>query len=349
MDLTIQEREADLIIGTFGRSLYALDDIRPLRTIASNNKILANKLVAFKTPDAYLAETKDIPGYGSGGDGLYEASNRTRQARLTYFLNPDMGKSTKPDTATVRVYDAGGKLIRTFIDKPDTVGIQRTTWDLRERGIRQPGSKKPCPKSAEPTGLPVLPGSYKVVISYKDLKDSTMVNVLADPRFTYPKEAILARRAMADRLAITGEKLTAAIDQLNDADNTLKVLADQVKSTEDASWKGWSKKVKAMQDTVKAKRELIEPKPLGKQGYGRPFRQTALTVWRDAYYTAAGSPYSGGKPFAPNADDEKMIEDAEQYSAKILSQLNSFFNTEWEAFRKEAEAQPSLLFKNYTD
>jgi len=49
-----------------------------------------------------------------------------------------------------------------------------------------------------------------------------------------------------------------------------------------AAWQGWSKKLKAMQDTIKAKRELIEPKPLGKQGYGRPFRQTALTVWHDA-------------------------------------------------------------------
>ena len=349
MDLAIQEREADLVIGTFGRSLYVLDDIRPLRAIAANSKTLNSKLVAFKAPDAYLAETKDVPGYGSGGDGLYEAPNRTTQARLSYFLQPDMSKSSKLDTVTIRIYGAGGKLIRTFMDKVDTVGLQRTTWDLRERGIRQPGSRKPKANAPEPRGLPVMPGTYKAVISYKDLKDSTLVNVLADPRFSYPKEAILARRAMADRLALTADKLTAAIDQLNDADQTLKVLADQVKNTEDTSWKGWSKKIKAMQDTVKARRELIEPKPLEKQGYGRPFRQTALTVWRDAYYTAAGSPYSGGKPFAPNADDQKMIEDAEQYSAKVLAQINSFFSTEWAAFKKEVEAQPSLLFKSYTD
>jgi photosystem II stability/assembly factor-like uncharacterized protein len=350
MDLTIQEREADLIIGTFGRSLYALDDIRPLRKIASSNKVLDSKLVAFAAPDAYLAETKDIPGYGSGGDGLYQAENRTRQARLTYFLNPQStDKNGKMDTVQVRVYDATGKQIRSFMDKPDTVGIQRMTWDLREKGIRQPGSKKPGPKSPEPTGLPVMPGTYKVVISYKDLKDSTMVKVLADPRFEYPKEAILARRAMADRLAKTGEKLTAVVDRLNDADNTLKVLAEQVKNAEGGAWKGWDKKIKAMQDSVKATRYLIEPKPMEKQGYGRPFRQTALTVWRDAYYTAAGSPYSGGKPFAPNADDERIIKEAEQYSEKALAKVNAFFNTQWESFRKEAEAQPSLLFRSYTD
>ncbi len=350
MDLAIQEREADLIIGTFGRSLYALDDIRPLRKIASTNKVLENKLVAFAAPDAYLAETKDIPGYGSGGDGLYQAENRSRQARLTYLLHPQItDKNSKLDTVQVRVYDAVGKQIRMFTDKPDTVGIQRMAWDLRERGIRQPGSKKPGPKSPEPTGLLVMPGTYKVVISYKDLKDSTMVKVLADPRLEYPREALLARRTMADRLAKTGEKLTAALDHLDEADNTLKVMAEQVKNSESESWKGWGKKVKAMQDSVKAVRELIEPKPLEKQGYGRPFRQTALTVWRDAYYAAAGSPYAGGKPFAPNAVDEKMIQDAELYAEKALAKVNAFFSTHWESFRKEAEAQPSLLFKSFTD
>ena len=102
-------------------------------------------------------------------------------------------------------------------------------------------------------------------------------------------------------------------------------------------------------DSLKAARYLIEPKPLEKQGYGRPYRQTALTVWRDAYYAAAGSPYSGGKPFAPNAEDETMIKDAEQYSEKALATVNAFFSTQWESFRKEAEAQPSSPFKAYTD
>jgi hypothetical protein len=35
-DMVIQEREADLVIGTFGRSIYVLDDIRPLRIFAKN-------------------------------------------------------------------------------------------------------------------------------------------------------------------------------------------------------------------------------------------------------------------------------------------------------------------------
>ena len=38
-DLVIHPREHDLIIGTFGRAAWVLDDIRPLREIAKNNTV----------------------------------------------------------------------------------------------------------------------------------------------------------------------------------------------------------------------------------------------------------------------------------------------------------------------
>ena len=46
-DLTIQEREADLVIATFGRSLWILDDIRPLRKFAANKGLNNQPLTAF--------------------------------------------------------------------------------------------------------------------------------------------------------------------------------------------------------------------------------------------------------------------------------------------------------------
>jgi hypothetical protein len=187
------------------------------------------------------------------------------------------------------------------------------------------------------------------VFSYKDLKDSTTVEVLADPRLEYNKPAILARRAMADRLAETARRLTDVIDRLNEADHTVKQLTEELKGSQSESWKGWDKKLKAMQDTLKGTRELIEPKPLGKQGYGRPYRQTALTVWRDAYYTVAGTPWTGSKPFMPNAEDEQMIRDAEALATQAIGKVDQFFDTHWASFRKEVQDKPSLLFKNITD
>ena len=56
MDIKIHPREHDLVIGTFGRAAYILDDIRPLREIASSSEnLLEKQLHFFEPPTAVLA------------------------------------------------------------------------------------------------------------------------------------------------------------------------------------------------------------------------------------------------------------------------------------------------------
>mgnify|MGYP000427193468 CR=1 FL=1 len=47
-DLVIQERENDLVIGTFGRSAWVIDNINPLRELADNYSLLENKIELFE-------------------------------------------------------------------------------------------------------------------------------------------------------------------------------------------------------------------------------------------------------------------------------------------------------------
>ena len=79
-DLAIQEREADLVIATFGRAIYILDDIRPLRKLAADKGMVKKKLQVFDAPDAYLASYKNAPGYEWSTWGTWEAPNRERDA-----------------------------------------------------------------------------------------------------------------------------------------------------------------------------------------------------------------------------------------------------------------------------
>ncbi|MCK7530274.1 MAG: hypothetical protein MZV63_04070 [Marinilabiliales bacterium] len=61
-DMVIHPREHDLVIGTFGRALWVLDDIRPLRALAKEGDGLLNsKMAAFDAPVAYMAYTKIFP------------------------------------------------------------------------------------------------------------------------------------------------------------------------------------------------------------------------------------------------------------------------------------------------
>jgi hypothetical protein len=88
-DLAIQEREADLVIGTFGRALWILDDIRPLRKLAANREtVTSRKLTLFPAPDAYQATYRAAPGYEWSTMGIYDAENRRRGAAISYYVAP---------------------------------------------------------------------------------------------------------------------------------------------------------------------------------------------------------------------------------------------------------------------
>ena len=88
-DLVIHPRENDLIIGTFGRAAWVLDDIRPLRAIAKNKSVLNKRVQLFKPPTAYQAAYQQPTGSRFGGDALFNGENRKSGAILSYYLNMD--------------------------------------------------------------------------------------------------------------------------------------------------------------------------------------------------------------------------------------------------------------------
>ena len=95
-DLAIQEREADLAIATFGRSLWILDDIRPLRKIAAaNGAAFTKKLTVFPAPEAFQVAYMAAPGYEWSTYGLYEGENRSRGAEISYYITPQQKISAK--------------------------------------------------------------------------------------------------------------------------------------------------------------------------------------------------------------------------------------------------------------
>ena len=94
-DMAIQEREADLVIATFGRALWVLDDIRPLRKAAANSgKAFTAPVTVFAAPEAYQAQYRSATGYEWSTYGLYDAENRRRGAEVSFFINKPKGSDT---------------------------------------------------------------------------------------------------------------------------------------------------------------------------------------------------------------------------------------------------------------
>lgn len=60
-----------------------------------HDQIVNSKIYAFEPPVAYLADTKNAPGYYFTGDAYFEGENRSTGARISYFVRVD--EESDPD------------------------------------------------------------------------------------------------------------------------------------------------------------------------------------------------------------------------------------------------------------
>ena len=193
-DLTIQKRHDDLVVGTFGRGIYILDDMRPLRAMTS--AVAANDATLFAPSDAQLYIERaplGLPKAGFLGDAYFVAPNPPFGAVFTYYLKDELlplrkqraqiekekGNEPYPSWEQVRaedrelepaivmiVSDDEGNVIRR-VTGPTKKGFHRVAWDLRY--------PPPSPISLEareadafsppPAGPLVVPGKYRVSLA----------------------------------------------------------------------------------------------------------------------------------------------------------------------------------------
>jgi len=85
-DFAIQEREADLVIGTFGRAFWVLDDIRPLRAIAaSKGKVLDKDFAVFAPPVGYQTASRSYDGIRFTAQGEFIGDNKSSAAKVAVW------------------------------------------------------------------------------------------------------------------------------------------------------------------------------------------------------------------------------------------------------------------------
>jgi len=189
-DMVIQKRENDLVLATFGRGFYILDDYTPLRTVAPTT---TNKQAEiFPIKDALVYVQKNRGGYGYGSMP-YKAKNAPFGATFTYFLK-DVPKTKEADRRKTEkdliksksripipspkelynekneldpylvfsISDLDGTEIRKITAKAKK-GLNRINWDLKyiwDRPLKPAKEFDPVKKSSN--GILVLPGTYQV-------------------------------------------------------------------------------------------------------------------------------------------------------------------------------------------
>jgi hypothetical protein len=339
--MAIQEREADLVIATFGRAIWILDDIRPLRKLAANKGQLNKPVQLFDTPEAIQAQYRNAPGYEWSTWGIWDADNKPRGASVSYFIQPvkkDTSKNAKADSALVKIYNEQGALIRNLKWKADT-GFNRSIWRMDERGYRFPGSPKPKPGDPEPGGQLVLPGTYKLVMEFQQAKDSTMITIKDDPRLGNRNAVKLAQNQQRERLRKSSDQLTIRMDKLTEAEDVCKKVEAHYKDVTGASADSIRKQTKVMQDSIKAIREFISGKTQTRQGYGQVPQVTVMNQLQQANQSI------GSKPIVPGPQEEMLVVRAEQLIAEAVGRVDRFMAGPWASYRTKVEGTKQSFFK----
>ncbi|MCL4551650.1 MAG: glycosyl hydrolase [Bacteroidetes bacterium] len=189
-DIKIQKRESDLVLATFGRGFYVLDNYSPLRQVTK--ELLQKDSYIFPVKDALMYIQKG-GRYGQGST-YFKAPNPEFGATFTYYIQ-DVPKTLKaerhekekalfkdgkpipqPTTDELRaeenekapyliftISDEAGNVVRK-ITKAASAGINRAVWDLRYESWNPVNLKdnKFDPVAKMRSDLFVLPGKYSV-------------------------------------------------------------------------------------------------------------------------------------------------------------------------------------------
>jgi len=224
-DLVVHEN--DLVIATFGRSFWILDDVTPLRQINSH---VASADTWLFLPHAAI---RMRPGSDQGTPVPMDealAPNPPEGAVLDYYLKD---KASTP--IQLEIFDSEGKLVRRFasddvLHKTNPIdaaiqmewvrdpkpllaeaGMHRFVWDLRyalPKGVRS--------SFGGPAGPLAAPGNYTVKFTANGKSSTQPLTVKLDPRVKAPQEALARQFGLASRLAARLGEVSTALQQAGD-------------------------------------------------------------------------------------------------------------------------------------
>jgi photosystem II stability/assembly factor-like uncharacterized protein len=378
MDLAIHPREHDLIVATHGRGIYIVDDIRPLRSVSDATQKEAIRL--FEISDAMQHQVAQTGSSRFPGAGEFRGQTQPYGALIAWSMNvpglphPDEemererkeaeraekaqgGKplvmddpseeeeargqrgGKKGPEAKIEVLDESGKVIRTF-QAPVTQGLNRAAWNLRRDTYKRIPRKDVNP-FFEPAGPEVLPGTYRVRVSYKDQKSAEQtVRVMPDPRYEGRLAGRQANFEAQERAGKVQEALATAVERINqtrtDIDAVTARLKARVKKDE---------KDPAGDELSKSARELRKKLDDVEKRLWQPEGTKGIVAETDAEnrlnyaMRAIGSSYD-----APTPAQLTYLERAEAESRKVLADFNQLFSQDVAAFRaKVRELDVQLL------
>ena len=257
-DIDLQRDEDDIVVATFGRGFYVMDDYSPLREMTEDTKKEEIKIFGIRDGLVFAQNSK----YGYGGAGFQGASfwlgdNPEMGTTITYYLkeapkslkaqrqanekelvkagesvsypNLEMLHAEDDEEANymlVQIFNADGEEVRRMTKKP-SAGIHRLVWDGR-LGSNASLSERGAPFTKQNAANMALPGVYSVQLSMStngkvetlSKKVAFKLKALKGNALDYNEEALAEFQA----------ELETVRKRANGADQYFEVMQERLKS-----------------------------------------------------------------------------------------------------------------------
>jgi len=242
--MTVQERFHDLVVATYGRGFWILDDIMPLEQLNSQ----------IASANAHLFELRDAYRYRNTIQPFSVSSDPTAGQNVPYGADINFYLKSKPgekDKVRLTIMDASGRTVRTIncnqqrregggeeesdffgprqVPCRAAAGINRYWWDLRGERTEQVRLRtshqyatdiNPGPEGwrnapgVQRLSLLEPPGAYTVKLTVNDQDFTAKLNVLKDPHSTGTEADIAEQTKLLTSLRDDMEAVGDSINQI---------------------------------------------------------------------------------------------------------------------------------------
>jgi hypothetical protein len=359
-DLKIQARERDLVLGTFGRGIWVFDDIAVLRKfvkgeisgspnggnylsgplVGSNNLVGTVNIDILHAGDGVLARYKQPSGARFSADEAWSVANKPYGAMLDLKVVAEKDVKSgdwKKLDCVGKVYNEGGKLIRTHKFSFDSSGYYRIPYRMVEDGFRWPSHYTPKPGDGIPSGRNVAPGKYKLVISSGKVSDSVWLTVRMPLGEAFDAAGNARQGELMDTLRISVERARLAFEGLKEAEKSIGEVLGR-KYVNDSFVSRLKKLEKPLLDSIAALKLLY----MLPEDY-RPYEEATVRLM-DHLQTANGL-IEGNE--MPGENCLAALKTAQRETNRVVGRINAFMSKDYAAFLKLVLAEQIAPLKQY--
>ena len=369
-DMVIQAREDDLVIATFGRGFYVLDDITPLRQMKAEATNQAAAMYPVKDALLYV-ERHPLGGPKKGfqGDAFYAAENppygavftaymkeklKTKKEKrqdaekeaakknetLPYPSNDELraeAQEAKPEVYFL-VYDDSGAAIRRVEGKTDA-GFQRVAWDLRYPASRVvkhlEESEEDFPDAADQGPL-VVGGKYSVRMFEKsggavsEVAGPQSFNVTAEGSTSMSAADQAAQEEFLRKAARLYRAVYGATRTAEDVQARLKEIREALRETPEAE-----KQLGAVADSLEQRDREILRALRGDREIARRNEPVPSSINDRVSSILEGERFSLAKPTQSHVDSYNI--GAEEFG-DVLGKLRTLVDVDLAKLEKDMES-----------